>query len=204
MHRRSLPLFLALGFLVLGVPQWPGSPDVAVARAQPRRALPPLETDPRLGPVFSRGVEAMLGQRFDEALTVFEDLFRQTPRPTLLYYLGKVAQGQGRAVAAYDLYRRFLRGAGTRSTPTPSWKCSSSWPARPRPSARSVSLASQVRCSPSMAASQAPCRWSRGWRWPRGPPPAFDPWSAQGRDPGQPAGPSPCRDPLHAGARWPC
>ena len=36
----------------------------------------------------------MLGQRFDEALTVFEDLFRQTPRPTLLYYLGKVAQGQ--------------------------------------------------------------------------------------------------------------
>lgn len=112
MHRRSLPLFLALGFLVLGVPQWPGSPDVAVARAQPRRALPPLETDPRLGPVFSRGVEAMLGQRFDEALTVFEDLFRQTPRPTLLYYLGKVAQGQGRAVAAYDLYRRFLRGAG--------------------------------------------------------------------------------------------
>lgn len=112
MHRRSLSLFLAIGFLALSLPQQPGSLSLATAQAQPRRPLPPLETDPRLGPVFSRGVEAMLGQRHDEALTVFEDLYRQTPRPTLLYYLGKVAQGQGRTTAAFDLYRRFLRGAG--------------------------------------------------------------------------------------------
>jgi hypothetical protein len=112
MHRRSLPLFLAVGFLALALPQQPGSLPLATAQAQPRRALPPLETDPRLGPVFSRGVEAMLAQRFDEALTTFEDLYRQSPRPTLLYYLGKVAHGQQRLAAAFDLYRRFLRGAG--------------------------------------------------------------------------------------------
>lgn len=112
MHRRSLPLILAIGFLALALPQQPGSMSISAAQAQPRRPLPPLETDPRLGPVFSRGVEAMLGQRYDEALTTFEDLYRQTPRPTLLYYLGKVAHGQQRLPAAYDLYRRFLRGAG--------------------------------------------------------------------------------------------
>lgn len=113
MHRRSLPLFLAVGCLALSLLQMPGSPLLRSAHAQPHRAaLPPLETDPRLGPLFTRGVEALLGQRFDEALTLFEDLYRQAPRPTLLYYLGKVAQAQQRPAAAFDLYRRFLRGAG--------------------------------------------------------------------------------------------
>lgn len=113
MHRRSLPLLLAIGLLAVGLSSLPGSPLLRAAHAQPHRAaLPPLETDPRFGPVFSRGVEAMLGQRFDEALTIFEDLYKQTPRPTLLYYLGKVAQAQQRQPAAFDLYRRFLRGAG--------------------------------------------------------------------------------------------
>lgn len=113
MHRRSLPLFLAVGCLALCLLPLPGSPLLRSALAQQHRATaPPLETDPRFGPLFSRAVEAMLGQRFDEALTMFEDLYRQTPRPTLLYYLGKVAQAQQRHAAAFDLFRRFLRGAG--------------------------------------------------------------------------------------------
>lgn len=113
MHRRSLPLYLAVGCLALSLLQSEGSLRVRSAHAQPHRATPPpLETDPRFGPIFTRGVEALLGQRLDEALTVFEDLYRQTPRPTLLYYLGKVAQAQQRHAAAFDLYRRFLRGAG--------------------------------------------------------------------------------------------
>jgi hypothetical protein len=57
-------------------------------------------------------VEALQGQRFDAALETFESLYRQSPRPTLLYYLGKVALGQQRTVAAADLYRRFLKESG--------------------------------------------------------------------------------------------
>lgn len=86
---------------------------LAPAHAQQRRmALPPLENDPKLGPMFSRAVEALVAQRYDEALPAFEDLYKQSPRPVLLYYLGKVAQGQQRLGMAFDLYRRFLRGAG--------------------------------------------------------------------------------------------
>lgn len=113
MHRRCQPLILLLSCFAFGLLSAPGLPLLRAAQAQPHRAAqPPLETDPRLGPIYSRGVEAMLAGRQDEALTTFEDLYRQSPRPTLLYYLGKVAQGQGRGAAAFDLFRRFLKGSG--------------------------------------------------------------------------------------------
>ncbi len=83
------------------------------AQAAPAAAAAsPLESDPRLGPLFSRGIEQLTGQRFDEALVTFENLYRQSPRPTLLYYLGKVALAQQRFTAAADLYRRFLKDSG--------------------------------------------------------------------------------------------
>lgn len=94
--------------LCLAAPAFAQAQAPVAARIQTQ----PIETDPRLGPLFTRGVEALLGQRFDEALATFEDLYRQSPRPTLLYYLGKVALAQQRYVAAADLYRRFLKGSG--------------------------------------------------------------------------------------------
>lgn len=95
---------------------------VALAQVPPLRgagplAAQPLEADAQLGPQFTRGVEALLGQRLDEALAIMESLYRQSPRPTLLYYLGKVALLQQRQVAAADLYRRFLKSAGEEAEP---------------------------------------------------------------------------------------
>lgn len=105
MPSRVLSLFVVL--CLASAPAFAQLPGPG-ARAQSQ----PIETDPRLGPIFTRGVEALLGQRFDESLAIFEDLYRQSPRPTLLYYLGKVALAQQRYVAAADLYRRFLKGSG--------------------------------------------------------------------------------------------
>jgi hypothetical protein len=111
MRRRVLILFVVLSLVS------EASSNRAAAQTPPLRAAgaaaaQPLETDPHLGPLFARGVDALLGQRFDEALGVFESLYRQAPRPTLLYYLGKVALAQQRYVAAADLYRRFVKGSG--------------------------------------------------------------------------------------------
>lgn len=101
MIRRILILFMVL-FTTAGVLE-------KLAKAEPDK---PLESDARLGPQFTRGVEALLGQRFGEALAIFESLYRQSPRPTLLYHLGKVALAQQRYGAAADLFRRFLKGSG--------------------------------------------------------------------------------------------
>jgi hypothetical protein len=95
-------------FVILGLCGWAGAAQAAAGRATPL----PLESDPQLGPLFTKGVESLANQRFSEALRTFEDLYRQSPRPTLLYYLGKVALGEQRNVAAADLYRRFIKGSG--------------------------------------------------------------------------------------------
>lgn len=111
MRRPVLILFVMLS-LVSGVPGNRAAAQGPPLRAAGNAAAQPLETDPHLGPLFARGVDALLGQRFDEALGVFESLYRQSPRPTLLYYLGKVALAQQRHGAAADLYRRFVKGSG--------------------------------------------------------------------------------------------
>src|SRR5690242_9231695 len=111
MRRPVLILFMMLS-LVGGVSSHRAEAQGPPLRAAGNAAAQPLETDPHLGPLFARGVDALLGQRFDEALGVFENLYRQAPRPTLLYYLGKVALAQQRYGAAADLYRRFVKGSG--------------------------------------------------------------------------------------------
>lgn len=111
MRRPVLILFVMLS-LVGGASSQRAFAQGPPLRAAGNAAAQPLETDPHLGPLFARGVDALLGQRFDEALGVFENLYRQAPRPTLLYYLGKVALAQQRYAAAADLYRRFVKGSG--------------------------------------------------------------------------------------------
>ncbi len=106
----SLAGVLCTGTFLVVPTAWAQTAPLRPAPA-PNAALP-LENDARLGPLFTHGVEALLGQRFDEALSTFESLYRQSPRPTLLYHLGKVALAQQRYVAAADLYRRFLKGSG--------------------------------------------------------------------------------------------
>lgn len=58
--------------------------------------------------MFNRGREALGQKDLAGALKAFEDAYRYSPKPVLLYFLGKVAQEQQRSAAAFDLYRRYL------------------------------------------------------------------------------------------------
>lgn len=81
-------------------------PSGAAARPQPIPVV--TEKDRRWMGLFSMGKDSLTQQNYDVALRSFEEAYRLTPRPILLYYLGRVALGQQRHHAAVDLYRRFL------------------------------------------------------------------------------------------------
>lgn len=76
-----------------------------------------IEKDRRLSGLFQRAQGLLVAGRHDEALAAFEDLYRQAPRPVLLYYLAKLAQLQQRSDAAIDLFNRFAEGAGDEMEP---------------------------------------------------------------------------------------
>lgn len=78
---------LAAGAAVLSL--WPGS---GVARAQPP-VSPPAQAQPYDVPSLER-------------------TYRRHPSPGVLYQLGRVARAEGRALAAADLWRRYLEEAG--------------------------------------------------------------------------------------------
>ena len=92
----------------------------AAAWAQPRPVVPgpapgaaalPVPTpvgDKRFQAWLNQGREALGRKDIPTALKAFEDAFRYSPKPVLLYFLGKVAQEQQRSAAAFDLYRRYL------------------------------------------------------------------------------------------------
>jgi len=91
--------------------------------AAPLPARPQVATNPaNRGPLADRqnkliadGQEALAAKDFPKALSLFEQAFRLKPTPELLFHLGKVAESQGQAIVAADLYHRYLEAgvAGT-------------------------------------------------------------------------------------------
>lgn len=69
----------------------------------------------QLGPAARKllgdGEAALSAGRLDEARARFEQAYLKEPAPVLLRRLGDVAKAQGRALAALDLYRRYLQEA---------------------------------------------------------------------------------------------
>lgn len=85
----------------------------------PRAALPVPSTvgDKRFQAWLNQGREALERKDVPTALKAFEDAFRYSPKPVLLYFLGKVAQEQQRSAAAFDLYRRYLEATQDEADP---------------------------------------------------------------------------------------
>lgn len=57
---------------------------------------------------LERGLAALVENDYVTASRLFTESFRQSPRPELLYHLGRVAVAQGQTLVAYDLFRRYL------------------------------------------------------------------------------------------------
>lgn len=68
--------------------------------------------DKKFSLLFEKGTAALTRQDFTTALRSFEELYAYSPKPQLLYYLGKVALGEQRVGAAYDLFRRYAESMG--------------------------------------------------------------------------------------------
>lgn len=58
------------------------------------------------------GAEALTTKDFEKALLNLEQAYRTAALPEILYQLGRVAQAQGRNLAAADLYSRYLESDG--------------------------------------------------------------------------------------------
>lgn len=82
----------------------------------------PVEAQPRKGAArgggkatpappkssLERGLAALVENDYATATRLLTESFRQSPRPELLYHLGRVAVAQGQTLVAYDLFRRYL------------------------------------------------------------------------------------------------
>lgn len=91
----------------------PGQPAQPGQLAQPGTQGPKLPLgDRRLTQLLAQGQAALSRKDAEAAVRAFEDAYRYSPRPVLLYYLGKAAQLQQRGAAAVDLLRRFLEAVG--------------------------------------------------------------------------------------------
>lgn len=111
--RRSCPTLLPafivlsiLGFLLAGPER---GPTVRSAQAQ-GAAKQPLRGGGRPGAkaLGERGLAALEAKDLPTAGRLLMDAYRLSPRPELLYHLGRVAVGEGRLLEAYDLFRRYL------------------------------------------------------------------------------------------------
>jgi hypothetical protein len=105
--------FRLLLLLVLGISWCAGWCAERPVRAQPAASGPKLPLgDRRLTQLLAQGQAALQRGDAEAAVRAFEDAFRYSPRPVLLYYLGKAAQLSQRGAAAVDLLRRFLDAVG--------------------------------------------------------------------------------------------
>lgn len=89
------------------------------ANAQP--ATRPPVASPQAAAVqrwTEEGNKALQAGDLQLALGRFEQAYVSSPKPELLYALGRVAQAEGRGVAAADLYRRYLAAAGDDVSPS--------------------------------------------------------------------------------------
>ena len=59
-----------------------------------------------------RWTRSARSEGLSKALSLFEQAFRLKPTPELLFHLGKVAESQGQAIVAADLYHRYLEAGG--------------------------------------------------------------------------------------------
>jgi len=59
--------------------------------------------------LLGQGQAALTAKNTAEAKTAFEEAFRKNPSPEVLFQLGKLAEAEGRLVAAQDVMRRFLQ-----------------------------------------------------------------------------------------------
>jgi hypothetical protein len=67
--------------------------------------------------LLAQGREALAQKDAAAALKAFEDAYRYSAKPVLLYYLGKAAAEQQRPAAAIDLYRRYLEATMEEADP---------------------------------------------------------------------------------------
>lgn len=58
--------------------------------------------------LLSRGTAALAAGNLAEATQLLSDSYRRSPRPEVLFQLGKLALAEGRTLAAQDLFRRYL------------------------------------------------------------------------------------------------
>lgn len=78
-----------------GLPASAAKPKLSAAQLAAQRSL-------------QQGIAAMISRDFVTAAQTLAASFRQWPRPEVLYYLGALAQAEGRTLDAQDLMRRYL------------------------------------------------------------------------------------------------
>lgn len=88
---------LALGLIIASLLP---SPEVA-ARSLKRPQAAVLS-------LFEKGLAALEAKDLVTAKRLLSDAYRASPRPDLLYQLGRVAAAEGKQLLAYDLFRRYL------------------------------------------------------------------------------------------------
>lgn len=105
---RSQTLGLAARLLLVVCIAWVG---LAQAR-QPRRHKASAREQKEAAALLAQGVAALAEKNTTAAQNAFEEAFRKNPAPENLFQLGKLAEAQGRLVAAQDIMRRFLQETG--------------------------------------------------------------------------------------------
>ena len=75
-----------------------------IASGKPTAAVSAMSADA----LIERGVAALQAKELPTAQSLFEAAYLQEQRPLLLFYLGQVAQSDGRPIDAEDYFRRFL------------------------------------------------------------------------------------------------
>ena len=98
-RRRALVAAILSSLVAAGAPA--GRPAMA---ARPKLAAPQLAAQRSL----QQGIAAMISRDFATAGQALAASLRQWPRPEVLYYLGALAQAEGRTLDAQDLMRRYL------------------------------------------------------------------------------------------------
>lgn len=80
-------------------------------------ALRGLIGDRKQTSLIEQGQKALLRNDPATAISAFEEAYRYTPRPGLLYLLGRAALQEKRQRAALDLYRRYIEQTGEEAEP---------------------------------------------------------------------------------------
>lgn len=75
-----------------------------IASGKPTAAVSAMSADA----LIERGVAALQAKELPTAQSLFEAAYLREQRPLLLFYLGQVAQSDGRPIDAEDYFRRFL------------------------------------------------------------------------------------------------